>query len=237
MSGDPQENSNPWPGSSAKVVCENLSNREFLERHAQPGCVGLSSGTTLADRIIVRAQRHLDDQGRPGSWSHAFFFQGVRPDRHHWIIESDLQLHRKHIQFGVQENRIAKYFDESLYTTLAVLDFGLADPQVDALVREGLELVAARTRYSLRELVGTYLALHRPELRGRENLLARDRSLFCSAFIQHLFRKAGIDLAPGLDIKNTTPEDLSRTPVPHITYLLQRVPPSGKASRPRKSRA
>ena len=38
------------------------------------------------------------------------------------MIESDLQVHRKHIQLGVQENRISKYFDEELYTNLAVLD-------------------------------------------------------------------------------------------------------------------
>jgi hypothetical protein len=42
--------------------------------------------------------------------------------------------------------------------------------------------------------------------------------------VQRLFRSAGIDLAPGITDKNTTPEDISRTPVPHITYLLQRGP-------------
>jgi hypothetical protein len=46
--------------------------------------------------------------------------------------------------------------------------------------------------------------------------------MFCSAFVQHLFRKTGIDLAPGVDGKNTTPEDISRTTVPHVTYLLER---------------
>ena len=222
MSGNTEEDSGAPPSLQQTVVVENLSNREFLQRHAKPGCVGLSSGTTLADKLIVRAERHLDVDGRPGCWSHAFFFEGARADRHHWIIESDLQLERKHIRLGVQENRITKYFDESLYTTLAVLDFGLTDDHVAALVCEGLELVASRARYSVRELVGTYLALHRPQLRRRENLLARDRSFFCSAFVHHLFRKAGIDLAPGLAIKHTTPEDLSRTPVPHLTYLLRR---------------
>jgi hypothetical protein len=133
-----------------------------------------------------------------------------------------LQIHHKHIQLGVQENRIAKYFDEELYTTLAVLDFGLTDEEVGVLLREGLELVANRERYSLRELVGTLIALRTPGLRGRENLLARERSLFCSAFVQHLFRKVGFDLAPGVDDKHTTPEDISRTSTPHMTYLLQR---------------
>src|ERR1041385_3780 len=210
------------------VVVTGLSNREFLERYAQPGRVGLSGGVTLVDKAICRAERHLDAEENWGAWSHSFLFEGARADGHQWIIESDLQFHRKHIQLGVQENRITKYFNEELYTTLAVLDFGLNETQVAVLVREGLELVATRARYSLRELIGTLIALRRPELRGRENLLARECSLFCSAFVQHLFRKAGLDLAPGVDNKHTTPEDISRTLLPHVTYLLKREPSPGK---------
>ena len=82
--------------------------------------------------------------------------------------------------------------------------------------------MANRARYSLRELFGTLIALQRPELRSRQNLLARESSMYCSALVQHLFRKAGLDLAPGVDLKNTTPEDIARTALPHVTYLLQR---------------
>ena|SRR5438128_2974094 len=204
------------------VTVTGISNRDFLEAHAQPGRVGLSGGITLIDRAIARAERHVDDEGRWGLWSHSFLFQGRRPDGHHWVIESDLQIHRRHIRLGVQENRISKYFDEDLYTTLAVLDFGLTEEQITTLVREGLDLVANRARYSLRELVGTLIALRHPELRAQKNVLAREKSLYCSAFVQHLFGKAGIDLAPGVDAKNSTPEDISRAPIPHLTYLLKR---------------
>jgi hypothetical protein len=158
-------------------------------------------------------------------------FQGQRFDGHHWVLESDLQIHRKHIQLGVQENRIAKYFDENLYTTLAVLDFGLTEAQVTGLLGEALELIANRARYSLRELVGTLIALRHPSLRGQANLLARESSMYCSAFVHHLFRKTGLDLAPGVDLKHTTPEDLARTLVPHTTWVLQRP-----ASPPRNSK-
>jgi hypothetical protein len=205
------------------IAVTGLSNREFLERHAAPGRVGLSGGVTVIDQAICRAQRHLDPRERWGVWSHAFIFEGVRADGHHWVIESDLQLQRKHIQLGVQENRITKYFDETLYTSLAVLDFGLPVAQVGMLVREGLELVAAREQYSLRELLGTLLALRHASLRGRANLLARERSVFCSAFVQHLFRKAGLDLAPGVDVKNTAPEDIANSPLPHTAYVLKRA--------------
>jgi hypothetical protein len=204
------------------VVVTGFSNREFLELHARPGRIGLSGGVTLIDKAICRAERHLDERAHWGAWSHAFLFEGLRPDGHHWVIESDLQVHHKHIQLGVQENRVSKYFDEGFYTNLAVIDLGLTEEQVACLLREGLDLVANRARYSLRELFGTFIALHRPELRGRQNLLARESSMYCSALVQHLFRKTGLDLAPGVDLKNTTPEDISRTALPHITYLLQR---------------
>jgi hypothetical protein len=204
------------------LVVTGLSNREFLERHAGPGRVGLSGGVTPVDLAICRAERHLDGRKRWGTWTHAFLFEGVRADGQHWVIESDLELHRKHIRLGAQENRIAKYYDEKLYTALAVLDFGLTAAQTSGLVCAGLEFVANRERYSLRELIGTLVALRRPELRGRENVLARQRSLFCSAFVQRLFHQTDIELAPGVNDKNTTPEDIFHTPVPHVTHLLQR---------------
>ena len=212
----------PASADNQTVRVTEMSNRDFLEFYARPGRIGLSGGVTWIDKVICRAQRHLDEKENWGSWTHAFLCEGQRQDNHHWVIESDLQVHRKHIQLGVQENRISKYYDEELYTTLAVLDFGLTEEHVACLLREGLELVATRARYSLRELVGTLIALRHPELRGKSNVLARQCSMYCSAFVQHLFRSAGLDLAPGLDWKNTTPEDISRTTVPHTTWLLQR---------------
>ena len=199
-----------------------LSNREFLEKHARPGCIGLTGGVTLVDRVIRRAERHIGTGNRWSRWSHSMVFQGRRPDGHHWVIESDMQVIRHHISLGVQENRVSKYHDERLYTWLAVLDFHLSEAQTSLLLRGGLDLVAAHTRYSLRELLGTYIALRRPGGREEGNPLEREKSLYCSAFVQHLFRGIGIDLAPGIHEKNTAPEDISRTPVPHATWVLER---------------
>ena len=44
---------------------------------------------------------------------------------------------------------------------------------------------------------GTLLGLQLPELRGRSNPLAREHSLFCSAFVVHVLRQAGVDPLPG----------------------------------------
>ena len=137
-------------------------------------------------------------------------------------------MHRKHIQLGVQENRVSKYYDETLYSNLAVLDFGLTDAQISRLLMHALDQVANRARYSLRELVGTLIALKHPQLRAQSNLLARERSMYCSAFVQHLFRGMGMDLNPGIDGKNTTPEHISLTAVPHKRYVLQRFTPASK---------
>jgi hypothetical protein len=213
---------------SETIIVTGISNREFLEQYAQAGRVGLCGGSTRIDIAIRRAQRHLHEARRWSDWSHAFIFAGKRLDGHDWVVESDIQIRRRHIQLGAQENRISKYFDEKMFPTLAVLDFGLDESRVAALLREGLEFVANRERYSLRELIGTFIALRKPELRAQENLLARERSVYCSAFVQRLFSGLGIDLVPGVAGKNTTPEDISRSPAPHVKYLLQREMPGAK---------
>jgi len=210
------------------IIINGMSNREFLEQYAQPGRVGLCGGTTKVDLAIRRAQRHLHAEHRWSDWSHSFIFEGRRLDGQHWVLESDIQILRKHIQLGAQENRADKYFDEKMFPALAVLDFSLTEAQVGVLLREALELVATRQSYSLRELIGTLIALRKPDLRAQENLLARERSAYCSAFVKTLYFGLGIDLAPGVTGKNTTPEDIARSPLPHMKYLLVREMPGAK---------
>ncbi|MEY2881274.1 MAG: hypothetical protein RLZZ15_3654 [Verrucomicrobiota bacterium] len=204
------------------IPVAGLTNAEFFERHAAPGRLGLFGGSELTNRLIGRAQRHLHDDRSWSRWSHAFLFQGRRADGHHWIIESDLDIHRKHIRLGVQENRVAKYHADAKTTALAVLDFGLTPVQLARVLAAALEQVAARTRYSLREIAGTAWAMRHPEWRPRENLLARDQAFFCSAFVRHAFAAAGLDLAAGIAEKNTAPEHLAATTVPHTQWLLTR---------------
>lgn len=208
---------------SETIVVRGLSNQEFLEQYAKPGRIGLAGGGTLVNKAIGRAQRHLDSDKSWSRWAHAFLLEGKRVDGRHWVIESDLEVHRKNIRLGVQENRLEKFYDK-VYGRLAVLDFGLDEAQTNSILSCGLDFVSARATYSIRELIGTLVALRHPSLRSRSNLLARPRSFYCSAFVHHLFRTSGLDLAPGLDAKNTTPEDLWRTLAPHTTYLLEREP-------------
>ena len=211
------------------IAVTGMSNREFIERYAAPGRVGLCGGTTHVDMAIRAAQRHVHAERRWSDWSHAFLFEGRRIDGQHWVLESDLQILRKNIQLGAQENRAEKYFDDKMFPTLAILDFGLNETQTAALLGEGLDLVANRERYSLRELLGTLAVLKKPELRAKENRLAQKRSVYCSAFVKRLFERLEMDLAPGVALKHTAPEDLAGSPLPHVKYLLLREMPEMKA--------
>jgi hypothetical protein len=203
------------------TVLNDISNEEFLCRFAKPGVIGLATGDTLIDRAIQLAERHVHNKEHRGTWTHAFFFQGKRSDGHHWVIESDLIIQHKHILLGVQESRINKFFGND-YTSLAILDFQLNERQIQNLLTQGLDLVANKTHYSIRELIGTLVALRHPKFRNLKNPLARDASFFCSAFVRHVYSQAEIDLLPGLHIKNTTPDDLFLSSMPHKTYLLKR---------------
>ncbi|MEO8670960.1 MAG: hypothetical protein ABI411_06570 [Tahibacter sp.] len=199
-----------------------LSNLEFLDRHAQPGRIGLAGGTAFIDRSIRKMQRSLQPDIGASLWSHAFICSGRRIDGQHWLLESDLEFHRKQIRLGVQENRASKYADAHEYPNLAILDFSLNAEQTRLVLTEGLDLLAGLARYSLREIVGTLFALQRPALRARENLLAREGSLYCSALVQHCYARAGVEFAPGISVKNTTPQDIAATPVAHDAYVLVR---------------
>lgn len=205
-----------------RVELSGMTNAEFLARFAAPGRVGLAGGPGMIDKVIRRSQRRQMPKNAWSEWGHAFLFQGKRVDGFHWVLESDIDFHRERVQIGVQENRITKYHDDDYFKALAVLDFGVTEAQTHVMVGEGLNLLADRTQYSLREVFATYLKLKKPHERAGKNKLARDRAMFCSAFVQHLYLQLGIDFADAVDTKLTTPEDIAQTQVPHTAYILTR---------------
>ncbi len=204
------------------IPVEGLSNLEFFERHAAPGRIGLVGGSEITNRMILRAQRHLTPDRKWSLFSHAFLFQGRRADGHHWVFESDLMIQHKNIRLGVQENRLAKYHGDDSYPYAAVLDFGLTPEQTQKLMAAALELVAGGTRYSLREIVGTVWALRHPRWQPKENLLARERAFYCSAFVTHVLGEIGLKISDTAAVKNTTPEHIAQTTTPHTQWLMVR---------------
>lgn len=210
------------PTMSRTLADPSLSNAAFLAAHAAPARIGLAGGNHVIDRTIRKAQRSIAKDADGSAWSHAFLIGEARSDDHWWVLESDLDLRHKQIRLGAQENRLAKYFDEAEWPNLAVLDFGLDPTQTRKVLHVALDLLANSTRYSLREIVGTLLSLARPTLRERENLLAREGSLYCSAFVQHCYAAVGLAFMPGLSAKNTTPHDIARTALTHSAHCLLR---------------
>jgi hypothetical protein len=195
-------------------------NREFFRRHGAPGRVGLVGGTSALDRGIRVAQRRLTSDGAPSLWSHVFVFQGDRMDGEAWLIESDFDVARGRLRSGVQENRVEKYADPKAYPNAMVLDFGLSPGEVRTLLAAALDLVVRRTPYALSGALKTYWAILR---RSLERDKERDE-IFCSAFVRSIYRHAGLDLAPGVAVRHTTPEHVSRPAPPHARHVLLRDP-------------
>jgi hypothetical protein len=202
------------PSSPRVVEARAASNAEFFARHARAGCVGLVGGDLAIDKAIRKAQRALSPEKAVARYSHAFVFVGPREDGHLWALESDLDFHRERVQLGVQENRVEKYADAD-YPNVAVLDFGLTAAQTTTVLGVGLDLLARRTQYSLRELLAVYWSLKQPSRRQGANALAQERAMFCSAFVQHLYLAIELDFAPDVATKLTLPEDIAQTRVPH----------------------
>ena len=200
----------------------DLRNQELFTSYAKPGVVGLAGGAHFIDRTIRKVQRHWRSDAPSSLYSHAFICSGVRADGQHWLLESDLELRHKQIRLGVQENRAAKYFSATDYPNLALLDFNLSAEQTTAVMTSALDLLAGSATYSLRELLGTLIALQRPTLRNRDNLLSREGAVFCSAMVQHCFQPIAIEFASGVSIKNTTPEDIAATTAAHQRYAVIR---------------
>ena len=51
--------------------------RSFSSATLALGRIGLSGGRTWIDKVITRAERHLDEKELWGRWSHAFIFRGA----------------------------------------------------------------------------------------------------------------------------------------------------------------
>jgi hypothetical protein len=198
------------------------SNEAFIQRHAAPGRIGLCAGGDWISKVIRKSQAPLTDDGHRSLWSHAFLFSERRSDGHWWVIESDLDLRYKQMRLSVQENRAARYFDANEFPNIAILDFGLDEAQTRRVVGAGLDLLSGLASYSLSELVGTMLAMYSTRLRKRDNLLAKEGALYCSAMVQHCYAAAGIHLLPDVSGKNIAPHDIADSPLPHTAHRLVR---------------
>lgn len=203
-------------------IIKDISNKDFIETYAKPGCIGLVGADTPIDNSIKKMQKYITADGKSSLWSHAFIYSGLREDGQWWIIESDLEFHSRKIDLGVQENRAEKYFDEKIFPNLAILNFNLDEDKQKLVVGEGLNLVAARTEYSIKEVFGALYTLLKKEDRGSKNKMEKENSFFCSAMVQHCYTQVKINLTTGINLKQLAPEDIATTPIHHNQYRLVR---------------
>ncbi len=201
---------------------KGLTNKQFVEKYAKPGCIGLVGADNVIDNSIKKAQKFITADGKFSLWSHAFMFSGIRQDGQWWIIESDLEFYKKQTRLGVQENRAEKYFDMKAVPNMAILDFGLNEKEQNKIITEGLNLVSSKTQYSISELVGVLFNFKNKADREGVNKLAKDNSLFCSAMVQHCYNKINISLADKVSLKNLAPEDIAATKRSHTQYRIVR---------------
>ena len=204
------------------ITAKGLSNKQFVEKYAKPGCIGLVGADNPIDNSIKKAQKFITADGKSSLWSHAFIFSGIRADGEWWIIESDLEFHFKQTRLGVQENRAAKYYDIKAVPNFAILDFDLDEKSQNKVIAEGLNLIVAKTQYSIREVFGALFNFKAKGGRALENKLAQENSFFCSAMVQHCYSKIKIELADKISLKNLAPEDIATTKRSHIQYRMVR---------------
>jgi hypothetical protein len=198
-----------------------VTNDEFFNIHAGSACIGLVGSTHFIDKSIRNAQKKLTPDSKASFFSHAFLFSEKRPDDKWWIIESDLEFHRKQVKLGVQENRIDKYFDDDVFPNVAVLNFNLSSHAKREVITEALNLVAGKGKYSLREILGVLISFSKTD-RNSENIFSQENSFICSSFVQHCYHKAGIILNKEVSLKHLTPQDIYATPCVHTIEELIR---------------
>jgi hypothetical protein len=64
--------------------------------------------------------------------------------------------------------------------------------------------------------------MRHPGQRLLENRLAQEQAFYCSAFVRHVCRQIGLDLAEGLAVKNTAPHDIAESVLCETRWLLVR---------------
>ncbi len=177
----------------------------------------------------------MDPGGAWGLWSHAFLFQGTRHDNQHWVIESDLQFHRKQYPTSAcRKTASLEILRREFLHHAGGVGFQAAGRSRGDAVKRGPELVSKHARYSLRELVGTVIALRGSGIaRGRESIGAEKLHVLLGIRAAP-FREGGHRSGPGRPRQeHHAGGDISRTAMPHVTYLLQREPPPEQITRTR----
>jgi len=196
---------------------------EFFMNHHTPGAIGLvgsSKGIYYAVRV---AQKSLTKDGKVAKYNHCFLLDDLRWSHHgaggamakaQYILESDYYIHPEHYQIrcGAQENWIAKWCDTSIEHA-AVVNFGLNAAQRKEVLATALQLVDEQVKYTVAELIGTWLAIITLQL-WKPNPFDAPHAMYCSSYARYCYRKAGRDfMGSSVSISNTAPEHIAQAAI------------------------
>ena len=193
---------------------------QFFTWYYKPGIIGIIGTKGTIGMAIREAQSAVTVDKKPSLWSHCFILGDLRLDRRGaggakskspYLFESDLHidLFKSQLRNGAQENWIGKYCRERVENA-AVIDFGISDDQRDGILATALQLVDEQVLYPIQELLGTWWAIITKK-QWMKNPLDDPHAMYCSAFVRYCYKEAGKDfIGPGIDISNTTPEDIAQ---------------------------
>lgn len=188
---------------------------------AEPGDLILVGGDGFIARLIRYGQKVQTADGKPSLWSHVMMYRNRET-----VLESTMDFEpfparapedkSRRLDNGVQINYLAHYQSSS---PSLVLHFPFGEVERSLLIKRGEELEREGYTYPVLGLVGSLLAFW--IFRGwSSNPLQSRRSLYCSAFVQKVYREAlGIDFDGAHTDRNTSPEIIYQFDYPGLEKI------------------
>ena len=179
---------------------------EKLRRYALQGDIVVIGGTSIISCLIKNVQAIQTLDHKPSKWSHTFIY--LAPER---IVESTMDFEPyqdtgKRLDNGVQYNFLHNYADVK---TAMLMHFHFTDEERRAIVSRADEMVQTGFRYPILGLIGTMLSFWvMPWMKS--NPLGTRGALYCSSFVQEVYKVVGIDFDKDKTSRNTSPEMISQ---------------------------
>jgi hypothetical protein len=215
-------------------------------------CIGLIGEYGLVGYGIRTAQEVIRVDRMPSHWSHAFLIASpLSPDparnrdprRSPLVWESTLEppaeLNSWVLRDGVGPRRIVDYanstfdlFSQHCVPNIAVIAIGLDGEELAKIRARASDPAVDRLHYDIPGLLGTWFA-YLTDRAGAPNPLATGSGVYCSAYVQLAYDAAGIDLAPGAQQRNTSPEHIWQGAL-YLTQSFLAAAPGEEELVPRK---
>lgn len=193
--------------------------RFFRDNYA-PGRVCLIGSSSPIYRLIRDAQSPLTRDKKSSRYNHTFLMGPKRDDGRDdgsiFIFESDLHVDVEdwEVKNGIMESRITKWCRDDL-DYAAVLGMDLTQQQTEAMLRKALWYASdeEHLRYPVGELFGTLLAILFRKL-SKKNIFDMKHAIQCATFVRLCYQSIQRDIFTSTtDLTNTSPEEISQSPV------------------------